>query len=1082
MARNFERVIKMAYNNGTDSMGDQFEKKVNEAPEKIQKTIGNAKKAKKYSDRIKNAARKRKGHSAVRNGAKAAKAGAKAGAKAASGIVKILKAIGHFFVVTFPYGLLVVALFIVVLVLIELGPVTAFIHKVKEATLADIKKQIQATLGDTGDYRFQYNRLLPEQQYYYLYYGATPADGTSTSEQTLGIADLIAEAYDSALRCFRGNLGNLMLYHTTYFGADNLKSIDNVNPAWTASQIESYVSDVKVTEDMILYPQSYGSKNFEETYDYYSQRFFNTREGQNIVVLRNGKEYTVESGWDGTTYKGGFLDYFVFKPDDETETDNPEATEEEKKDSKEAPEITQRLVLNIDLTYLANHDTLCGSLLDIGGRKINKKSELTNLVTYIMSGANIATCEISPSTGYLDFFDKTIRKSDMFDQSKKFKSNGITLGSLWRRLFDGEQSLEEYSLFNKVKVKYKYNKKIKKETTGVLDTTSCEVVILPNTIYEGITGPLGEPVCQYYIKIADPVDTDRLLWSMLVSDAAKTTSYKGLQKYLCSPYQGSYYEAYTVFEPSNATINSTPLKLLDFLFGSGSADALINKTDLWAVTADRDGIRRYLYGLSEDDLANDKTKNYFKNLWEDAQNDSETFFAKLWRFSLTKNPAEFFKNYENSLNRQIDDLQNRYLVDKNNDGTLDYNDYTGILNESYYTYTMRPLYRCDANISKTDRHNLTHDGVYSISYCLYHKTFGPTAVWPGSNKKAPENVEDLILNEDGSVPDGICELCVSKSNPEAPVSDKGGLKCSEWASDYPPECPTCSALAQRQLFGKIKLEYIRAAKPEFTNMVTISEDEYWKKVVGKPKPSSSNSDGGVVADLGAYLLKVEGNKIMDLDTNYNRVGFANNWDESAANASHTLTVDGNDVTIDSNLAKEEAFSTEDSPRVYFDMTEFYGEYGVAHSFSSPESSVTNYFEGTKDLVEFSTDESKLEEFESRQEISADYNLKLYENWLKAKTGEIEGDSSAVPKYRALTLLNAIERRKYSYIMYLNSDSYDAGLFDESNGYEIPVSPINNMVITKEEIENKTFSEENKKEFDKEFSGEDESDTAFYYNG
>lgn len=66
-------------------------------------------------------------------------------------------------------------------------------------------------------------------------------------------------------------------------------------------------------------------------------------------------------------------------------------------------------------------------------------------------------------------------------------------------------------------------------------------------------------------------------------------------------------------------------------------------------------------------------------------------------------------------------------------------------------------------------------------------------------------------------------------------------------------------------------------------------------------------------------------------------------------------------------------------------------------------------------------------------------------------------------------------------MYLNVDSYEAGLYDEENWYYISPAPINNMVLTAEEIEDQELSEDHAKEFDNEFKSNDENDTAFYYD-
>lgn len=50
-------------------------------------------------------------------------------------------------------------------------------------------------------------------------------------------------------------------------------------------------------------------------------------------------------------------------------------------------------------------------------------------------------------------------------------------------------------------------------------------------------------------------------------------------------------------------------------------------------------------------------------------------------------------------------------------------------------------------------------------------------------------------------------------------------------------------------------------------------------------------------------------------------------------------------------------------------------------------------------------------------------------------------------------------------MYLNVDSYEAGLYDEENGYYISPAPINDMELTEEEIQDQRLSKDHQKEFD-----------------
>ena len=56
------------------------------------------------------------------------------------------------------------------------------------------------------------------------------------------------------------------------------------------------------------------------------------------------------------------------------------------------------------------------------------------------------------------------------------------------------------------------------------------------------------------------------------------------------------------------------------------------------------------------------------------------------------------------------------------------------------------------------------------------------------------------------------------------------------------------------------------------------------------------------------------------------------------------------------------------------------------------------------------------------------------------------------------------------------------LYDEDNGYEISPAPINDMVLTEEEIEKQRLLGDNVDKFDNEFKSDDENDTAFYYDG
>jgi hypothetical protein len=401
-------------------------------------------------------------------------------------------------------------------------------------------------------------------------------------------------------------------------------------------------------------------------------------------------------------------------------------------------------------------------------------------------------------------------------------------------------------------------------------------------------------------------------------------------------------------------------------------------------------------------------------LWEDADND------------------EKMKNYKTM-------LTTRYLVDKNNDGVQDYNDYTGLLNETYYTYVMRPLYKCDKNDDMKDRHNAAHDGFglneNSTDYdrCLWHKIFK----------------SESIVDANGD----ICNACARKNGGyEATESDLGGVRAAEWASDWPAKCPDCEALAQHTLSGKVYVEYVRDPKPEFATLITISEDEYKEKIAGTK------------TDIAGKLAAVKGNEKVDLTTNYNRYGYGDNYESKSY-----ITTEGNDPVTDAGYVVPDAsaFSDGETKRYYFSVYEFYGEYALGETYTAPKnsSSITSASEGTKDAIEFNPDESKLKEFESLQEISEDYNRELWENWAKS----VESGETVPANYRAVTILSALYKRKYYYNNMLATDSLQAGLYNE----DVYDRPIANDYGTEDDPEtyNKNFNEDH--------SSDDESDTALY---
>ena len=942
-------------------LSDELNDDVQSTTEAVKKAAQAPKKAKQAVDNAKKTAKVAK---------KAGKAAAKAGKAAAKAGAKFLQAIGKLIVATFPWSLLVILiilLIIVVLYMIFNNPIFNILVKLFQGpSVDDIREYIQNTQNDPDDWRFAYNKMLPEEQYAYIYFGNHPSK-TGEGKEVSGLADYIIKAYEDARKAFEQDLGDIEAYHDTYFNAGgSTLTIDDVYPHAVKSEDGS--ADDLWNEDQIN--ADLGGTRVIDTHEEWFESPHTTASG--VYVRSKMQKYIkkLKSTKGLSKYKGGYFDYLVMKEPEEGQI---------------LPTMVRRLTLNLDLTYLANHDTLVGDLDQALDGKIVKESELTNVVTYLIAGMNVATCDISPSKGYLDFLKKTIGNPDVFNPSNKFKGK-TTIPGILGAIISGADDIKEYSLYTSAKVKFKYNGKVKTERMGILDTTACEVVVLEGT-KAPYTGKYGEEVYQYYIVLKNPVDTDRLLWAMFVSDAAKTVTYKGIFNKVAQAYQGSYYDMYSIFEPLNAEIEEN--FFLRF-FSSWSASDL--PALAFAKYADAEEIRKYLYGLSQEEV--EKGSKYFQKLWDAAEKKDKKY-------------------------KQM--LTDYYLVDKNQDGEITYEDYTGLLNETYYTFHMRPLYKCDASWDITQKHNAAHDG-YGVNNaedcqekCLKHRLF------PSSEE---------------------CDACLRKNGGYECSCELGGVNCVEWASDWPPECPDCGKFAQRALHGKVKVEYVRDPKPEFATLITISEEEYKEKID---------------VDIGSSLAAVKGNGKVDLTTNYNRYGYGDNYDPSFETEHYT------------KKPEESAFHESDGKKKYFfSVYEFYGEYALGEKWERPETNQQNFHEGNSDLIVFNPDESRLKEFESMQEISEMYNREQWNKWAAAMS---DPEKEKIPaNYRAVSILSALYKRKYYYHNLLNSDSYEAGMFDEENGYERPVA-------------SRDYDPENpgayKEEFDKNFTSNDEDDTAYY---
>ena len=845
--------------------------------------------------------------------------------------------------------------------------------------------------------------------------------------------------------------------------------------------------------------------------------------------------------------------------------------------------IKERYLLNLDLTYLANYELLCPELNPDGKFAFAKNSQMMNTVNYLISGMDIATCNISPAWGYLDFLSKTIGHEDVFNASlrftEQFKNNYISDNGQFgwfvkfvlepKEIKDTEDRKPEqyprlaYLLSDELELRHDvpvwnenasladndeggpvHYRKVEDPTfpTGIDKPDFCEAYVwiesneggpedvndagnaAPNKDGQDMYGdPIHEsnlmgvldmagaeivamkgaflgydmygiPCYQYYIKITDPIDTDRLLWSMLVSDAAKTMTYNGVWDTVTAAYQGSYYEAYQCFEPlSAATIRGEVSWLDSFasgisnfwskLFGNGE-----NATDdtlSMAKYADADQIRRYLYGLSPEE-ADDGIHLVTDASGKPLDDEHGEHYAVKDYFK-----ALYEKGIANEFDKKL--LYSDYMVDKNRDGKIDYQDYTGILNETYFSYTPRFLYQCDYLSD-------SYMGVESLRNChnLYHDSYGLTE---GEWQETCHNDKQIkCLYHQYNTGDGAenCAECLRLNGGlEAPADQLGGISAYRWAQDLPPTCPDCDAgegtasYVQKAWSGRPKIEYVRNSEPEFCDIISISEEEYIKYIDNDAKPLSTPNE-----DIGYGLMELVGNKKVDLATNYNRQGYGYNPDassDSEQGAVNNQNPGGNQSSGQITNPDGTIVDLGDKPEYnyYFSEYEWYAELGSDEKWIklkdsgddngdgiSEKMSLTGYVleekeeeihpvtnsydawdtvvganstlpgEASSELVTHSTIKSLSDQFESRQRIAADYNRQKWIDYTKKKASSSSGSGSnesgggsgseeeeSVRDYRAVSLLSALYHRKYTYDNLLNYDTYKSGYWDEGNGHE-----------------------------------------------
>lgn len=963
-----------------NDMGDELVDQALEAQQKARDTF------KRTKGRLVRNSKKTSEKSRTKKGAakKATKAAGKAAKKAAVAVKKVGSALVKL-IATHPLIALIVIVclalfFLLIFILTNNNSIFSVLLKLDAlANLEDTKERVANTLNDDADWRFYYNKLLPEEQYDYIYFGNTNIPEKTGDDEVLGLYNYIVLAYKQALNAFTEDLGNLEQYHYDKFGSDgssvSIEEFEKINyetPMSTNDIVDWIASaNLSVTDPSAAQKYLDGSNVYYENggNGSYYDRIIKFREGQTDYGKTPNKNF----------------DYLVL---DEKEDD----------DGKEVLELRERYVLNLDLSYLANHDTLVGDI-EVDGT-FKKESEITNIINYLIAGMDVATCGISPSGGYLDFVSATIGNEDVFDPALKFKGK-FTMTGLLDFLFGGDSDALEYALYMnpKKKVEFKFGDVTHEEVLTILDTTACEVKCLDGTLRAG-AGPYGEDVYEYYIVMKSPIDTDRLLWSMFVSDAARSYTYQNIFKTQIHKYQGSYYEVYSMFEPGNATLERgwfSKLKRSWMNFWDPENDEGLAR----AKTADATEIRKYLYGLNFEERNDPDEMDYFKEAWDNAESNENKEYKRM--------------------------LEQSYLVDLNGDGCTTYDDFWGVLNETYYSFQMRPLYKCDyfeealGIENMKSKHNLMHDG-YGANFseisenpykCLWHRIF---------------------KNDDNS----NCTSCIQKSGGIECNCSLSGINCTDWASDWAPQCPGCSvlgfcgALAQRSTGGKIKIEYIRDPKPEFAPIISISEKEY-KEHINNDEPLYFEEG----SDLGAHLSELQGNDKVDLKTNYNRRG----WGEiNSAN------------------------------KFYFSYYEFWGEYALKEEWADTKisgetvDSDSSWDEGSADLIEFTPNPEIIEEFETLQEISEEDNRTRWEQWAEAKKN---GEAYAAD-YRAVSVLSELYKKKYYYHNLLNMDSYYADYYSEEN-FDRPLA----SEYAKSDGTLDTAA------FDKSITSEDAEDTAFY---
>lgn len=836
--------------------------------------------------------------------------------------------------------------------------------------------------------------------------------------------------------------------------------------------------------------------------------------------------------------------------------------------------IKERYLLNLDLTYLANYELLCPELNPDGKFAFAKNSQMMNTVNYLIAGMDVATCNISPAWGYLDFLSKTIGHEEVFNSSLRFSdqfrggyiSDNGQFGWFVKFIIEPDvvESTDDrkpeqyprlaYLLQDELELRHDlpalkedealaenddggpvHYRKVndpKKATDvekpdfcksyvwiesnesgpeegndagntapdeegmdsagdpihesnhmGILDMAGAEVVAMKGAFlgYD----MYGVPCYQYYIKITDPIDTDRLLWSMLVSDSAKTMTYNGIWDTLTLAYQGSYYEAYQCFEPLSASIVQGKVSWLEkvgkaidnffatYVFGE---DKQKEETLSLARAADADQIRRYLYGLTPEE-ARDEIHLITDEKGDAIKREDGSVYTVKDYFEVLYERGE-----ANKLDKAL--LYSDLLVDKNRDGEITYDDYMGIMNETYFSYTPRFLYQCDYLSGELS-------GIESLKNChnLMHDSYGVSVGdWQAL---ADDNNTQIITrclyhqyNDDGL--DNCAECLRLNGGIEAEPEQLGGTAAYRWAQDMPALCPDCeqdraanqgatSSYVQKSWSGRPKIEYVRNSEPEFCDIISISEEEYISYINNDATPLSFEKE-----DIGLAFMELEGNKKVDLATNYNRQGYGYN-PTATMNSEDSQTAPQPANTTESNIGvitnpDGSEVDLGDTPEYnyYFSEYEWYAELGsdekwvklkdvdsatgsagdgfsekisltgyideeteeeihpVTNSYDEWEELVSSH--GHPELLTHASVKSLSDLFDSKQRIAADYNRQKWVDYTK-KTKLRSNASDNIRDYRAVSLQSALYQRKYNYDNLLNYDTYKSGFWDEGNGHE-----------------------------------------------